>query len=89
MGIVGDTDDNPAAADTNPQTETSQQAATSGQQEAETVQQTQRRPKHPCVACGKNVTGASVKCTMCTMWCHKQCTQLSAEAYRGLEIQAK
>jgi hypothetical protein len=26
---------------------------------------------------------------MCTLWCHKACTNLSAEAFRGLEIQAK
>jgi hypothetical protein len=29
-----------------------------------------RTAKHPCVACAKNVTGASVQCTVCTMWCH-------------------
>jgi hypothetical protein len=69
--------------------EQQQQPQAAGHQEPETVQQPTRRPKHPCVACGKNVTGAAVQCTMCTMWCHKPCTGLSAEAYKGLELQSK
>jgi hypothetical protein len=49
----------------------------------------QRKPKHPCITCGKNVSGASVKCNLCSLWCHIQCTNLSAEAYKGLLLQAK
>jgi hypothetical protein len=63
------------------------------QQPAASQQQQKKRQKkateYPCLACGKNVTGASVQCTMCTLWCHKACTNLSAEAYKGLEVQAK
>jgi hypothetical protein len=87
--MTGGENEDIVTGETNPQTDAGPQVAANGQQEPEAAQQTQRRPKHPCVACRKNVTGASVKCTMCTMWCHKPCTGLSAEAYRGLEIQSK
>jgi hypothetical protein len=53
------------------------------------VQPGQRKPKNPCITCNKNVTGASVRCNLCNLWCHKQCTNLSAEAYKGLLLQAK
>jgi hypothetical protein len=48
-----------------------------------------RKAKYPCLACGKNVTGASVKCQLCDIWCHKTCAGLSAEAYKGLMVQQK
>jgi hypothetical protein len=49
----------------------------------------QQQPEFPCVSCGKNVTGASVQCTICTMWCHKACTNLSNDVFKGLEAQAR
>jgi hypothetical protein len=49
----------------------------------------QQLPEFPCVSCGKNVTGASVQCTICTMWCHKACTNLSNDVFKGLEAQAR
>jgi hypothetical protein len=52
-------------------------------------QQGGRKVKYPCLGCGKNVSGASVKCTLCEIWCHKTCANLSAEAYKGLMVQAK
>jgi hypothetical protein len=48
-----------------------------------------RKPKHPCLACNKNVTGASVQCTLCNLWCHKQCTSLSDSAFKGILLQFK
>jgi hypothetical protein len=70
---AGGTD--PAAADTQPHTAPASQQA--------------KKPKHPCITCGKNVTGASVQCTLCNLWCHKQCTNLSESAFKGLMLQAK
>jgi hypothetical protein len=48
-----------------------------------------KQPENPCITCGKNVTTNSVQCTLCTLWCHKACTNLSAEAFKGLEVQAR
>jgi hypothetical protein len=48
-----------------------------------------KQPEHPCVACGKNVTSNSVQCTLCNMWSHKACTNLSTEAFKGLEAQVR
>jgi hypothetical protein len=48
-----------------------------------------KQPEYPCVACGKNVTSNSVQCTLCTMWSHKACTNLSTEAFKGLEAQVR
>jgi hypothetical protein len=56
---------------------------------AATASQQARKPKHPCITCGKNVTGASVQCTLCNLWCYKQCTNLSDRAFKGLMLQAK
>lgn len=44
---------------------------------------------NPCLVCNKNVTSGSVNCTLCMLWCHNKCTNLSAEALKGLEVQAK
>jgi signal recognition particle GTPase len=68
----------PVAADTNP-LPASQSASQPGR----------KQPKHPCITCGKNVTGAAVQCTLCNLWCHKQCTNLSESAFKGLMLQAK
>lgn len=46
-------------------------------------------PEFPCLVCGKNVGKGSVQCTLCMLWCHKVCTHLSKEAFKGLEVQAK
>jgi hypothetical protein len=48
-----------------------------------------KQPEHPCVACGKNVSSNAVQCTMCTLWCHRACTNLSNEAFKGLEAQVR
>jgi hypothetical protein len=48
-----------------------------------------KQPEHPCVACGKNVTSNAVQCTMCTLWCHRACTNLSNKAFKGLEAQVR
>jgi hypothetical protein len=53
------------------------------------AQQGGRKAKYPCLSCGKNVSGASVKCTLCELWCHKACSGLPAETYKGLMVQAK
>ena len=45
--------------------------------------------KNPCLVCGKPCTSGTIKCTICSMWCHMPCTKLSKEALKGLEIQAK
>jgi hypothetical protein len=70
----------------------SQQAAAppaTVQQPAQQTKRNKKQPDHPCLVCGKNVTTGAVQCTLCTLWCHKACTGLSAEAFRGLEVQAK
>jgi hypothetical protein len=59
------------------------------QQQQQNKKGTKRQPDNPCIACGKNVTTNSVQCTLCTLWCHKACTNLSAEAFKGLEVQAR
>jgi hypothetical protein len=56
------------------------------QQQQQNKKGTKRQPDNPCIACGKNVTTNSVQCTL---WCHKACTNLSAEAFNGLEVQAR
>jgi hypothetical protein len=70
-----------------------QQAPTAtAQQNTQPAPQSKRakkQPDHPCLSCGKNVTTGAVQFTLCTLWCHKACTGLSAEAFRGLEVQAK
>jgi hypothetical protein len=48
-----------------------------------------KQPEHPCIVCGKNVTSNSVQCNLCTLWCHRACTNLSAEAFKGLELQMR
>ena len=69
--------------------------------EAVGSQQQQRKAKkgrkaavtgpNPCLGCQKNCTKAqhSVRCTLCELWCHKNCAGLSEEAFRGLDIQQK
>jgi hypothetical protein len=47
-----------------------------------------KQPEFPCLGCGKNVTGASVQCTLCTLWCHRTCSSLTQEALKALEVQA-
>ena len=47
--------------------------------------------QNQCLTCQKNCTRAqySVKCTLCELWCHKGCSGLSDEAFKGLDIQSK
>ncbi len=47
--------------------------------------------QNQCLSCQKNCTRAqySVKCTLCELWCHKGCSGLSDEAFKGLDTQAK
>jgi hypothetical protein len=59
------------------------------QQQPQGKKGNKKQPDNPCIACGKNVTTNSVQCTLCTLWCHKACTNLSAEAFKGLEVQAR
>ena len=48
-----------------------------------------KRPKDPCIICGKNSTGGAIQCNICLLWCHNKCSGLSAEILRGLALQAK
>ena len=69
--------------------------------EATGSQQQQRKSKkgrkaaapgpNPCLGCQKNCTRAqhSVRCTLCELWCHRNCAGLSEEAFKGLEIQQR
>ena len=44
-----------------------------------------------CLACGKKCTGKqySVFCTLCEIWCHKDCAGLSDAVFKSLQVQAK
>ena len=65
------------------------------QQASQVASQTEAAPKptknvkDPCIYCGKNCKGGSIQCTICTLWCHRQCMGLSKEAIKGIELQAK
>ncbi len=47
--------------------------------------------KDPCLGCGENCTGKqySVHCTLCKLWCHKECAGLSDQLFKMLELQRK
>lgn len=47
--------------------------------------------KDPCLGCGKNCTGQQycVYCTLCKLWCHKECAGLSDQLFKMLELQKK
>jgi hypothetical protein len=62
-----------------------QQSTTAPQQ----TKKTKKPPEHPCLTCGKNVTGASVQCTLCNLWCHKACSNITNEHFKCLEVQAR
>ena len=47
------------------------------------------KPQNPCIMCGKACTSATIQCNICSMWCHRVCTKLSKEAFKGLEVQAR
>jgi membrane-associated HD superfamily phosphohydrolase len=66
-----------------------QQAAASAPPAQQNKKGNRKQPEHPCVACGKNVSSNAVQCTMCTLWCHRACTNLSNEAFKGLEAQVR
>jgi hypothetical protein len=48
-------------------------------------------PKNPCLACAKECTGQqySVHCTLCSLWCHKECAGISDAFFKNLELQIK
>ena len=48
-------------------------------------------PKNPCLGCGKECTGQqySVQCTLCVLWCHKECAGISDAFFKNLELQIK
>ena len=49
------------------------------------------KKKAPCLGCGKECTGSqySVQCTICSLWCHKDCAAMSDAFYKNLELQKK
>ncbi len=49
------------------------------------------KDKAPCLGCGKECTGQqySVLCTICSLWCHKECAGMSDAFYKNLELQMK
>ncbi len=64
------------------------------QPQRKTTKKTKKTPvpgPNPCIACQRNCTKAqhSVRCTLCELWCHKTCSGLSDEAFKGLDIQQK
>jgi hypothetical protein len=48
-------------------------------------------PKNPCLGCGKECMGQqySVCCTLCSLWCHKECAGITDVFFRNLELQKK
>ncbi len=48
-------------------------------------------PKNPCLACRKECTSQqySAFCTLCNLWCHKECPGMSDAFFKNLEIQKK
>lgn len=44
-----------------------------------------------CLACGKKCTArqSSVYCTLCAIWCHKECAAISDAVFKSLQIQMK
>jgi hypothetical protein len=49
------------------------------------------KEKNPCLGCGKECTGQqfSVLCTLCALWCHKECAGISDPFFKNLELQKK
>jgi len=45
----------------------------------------------PCLGCGKPVkkSGYSIACTICGLWCHKECTGLTDEVFKFIQAQFK
>jgi predicted nuclease with TOPRIM domain len=44
-----------------------------------------------CLACGKKCTArqSSVFCTLCAIWCHKECAAMSDTVFKSLQLQMK
>jgi hypothetical protein len=44
-----------------------------------------------CLACGKKCTArqSSVFCTLCAIWCHKDCAAMSDTVFKSLQLQMK
>lgn len=79
--------------ETDEETEEYQEATGSQQQQKKgrKGRKTAAAATNPCLGCQKNCTRAqhSVRCTLCELWCHRNCAGLSEEAFKGLEIQQK
>ena len=44
-------------------------------------------PKHPCLACGKNVTSNAISCSVCLRWSHAACSDLEPAVMKYFETQ--
>ncbi len=44
-----------------------------------------------CLGCGKQCTSQqfSVQCTLCSLWCHRDCEGISEAYFKALEMQMK
>ena len=51
----------------------------------------QQKENTNCLACNKKCTGsqASVLCQLCSLWCHKECANLSTAVFKSLALQVK
>ena len=46
-----------------------------------------KEPKHPCLACNKNVTSNSICCSVCMRWSHAACSGLENGILKYFETQ--
>ena len=49
------------------------------------------KDEYLCLACGKPVqkSGYSLACTVCGLWCHKDCAGISDEVFKFISAQVK